>query len=210
MFNFFESLFILALDSEEGCIIEAVAKKLESVLIGAVFAELVLKNRIALQDKRIVVIDQSPTEHPVLDKALLEIIGSPKPRKIRYWINTLVYKKYQQDISHQLVEKAILLRTKKRLKFVTPYGKGSEGNVSAQYILKRHLREAVFSGKDLEISDKVLLAFVYRADLIKLVFTQGERKTARKQMKKLIQNNAGESIVGEPLDEILALCCDTR
>lgn len=210
MFNLFESLFILALDAEEGEILESVANLFETVLTGAVLAELVLENRIALKDKRIIVIDQSPIEHPVLDKALFEIIDSSRPRKIRYWINTLTYKKCQQDIVHHLVEKAVLTRVKKRLRFVIPCKESTEENGSAQSILKTRIKEIVFSEKDTGLDEKVLLAFVYHADFLKLVFKHGDRKTARKRIKKLLQNDEGESILGEALEEILALCCNSR
>lgn len=44
MANIFESLFLLALDDEEGDIAELIASPLESFLAGAVLAELFLQN----------------------------------------------------------------------------------------------------------------------------------------------------------------------
>lgn len=199
MVKIFEGLFILALDDEEGDIVESVAIDLASSLAGSVLAELVLQKRIELTDHRVVVTDRTPTEHPVLDKALFDILDAAKPRKLRYWINTLTYKKLQEEIGHHLVEKGVLVRKKKRLHLVLPYGDGPEKNVSAKYGLKNRLREIILVGHQPELSEKVLLAFLYYSGMLKLAFTQGERKAAHKRVKKLVENEE----VGSPLDEIL-------
>ena len=210
MINIFESLFILALDDEEGDFAESIVSILEPALAGAVLAELVLLSRIELVDNRVVVTDQTHTELPILDNALFEILDTTKPRKLKYWINTLISKKIIEEIGQHLVLKELLVRKKKRLRLTTLYGESHYGNVSAKLMVKKRLREIVMEGQEPELFEKVLLTFLYHAEFDKLVFTHGERKAAHKRMKKLITNEEGVSILGETLDEIVAVSCDSK
>ena len=207
MANIFESLFLLALDDEEGSIVESVESSLESILAGAVLAELVLQNRFNLTDNRITVTDQTPTGHRILDKTLQDMIDAGKPRKLKYWFNTLTYKKALDEVGQYLVEEGVLIRKKKHLHLVLAYGESPDGSVQSKYCLKNRLREIVLAGQPPELSEKVLLAFLYHAELLKLVFTHGERKAAQKRVKKMVANEEEGSGLGETLDEILAAAC---
>ena len=208
MVNIFESLFILALDDEEGIIVESVEANLESILAGAVLAELIMQNRICLGDHRITVADPTPTGHRILDKTLQDMIDAGKPRKLKYWFNTLTYKKALEEVGQYLVEKGMLVRKKKHLHLVIPYGESPDGTVQSKYGLKNRLRDIVLAGQLPELTEKVLLAFLYHADMLKLVFTHGERKAAQKRVKKLVANDEEGSGLGDALDEILASACE--
>jgi golgi phosphoprotein 3 len=207
MLNIPEALFILALDEEEGEIYESVANSLEFTLAGAVLAELVLQNRIELADHRVMVTDQTQTECPILDQALFDILDTSRPRKLKYWINTLVYKKIQAEVGHQLVEKGVLARKKKRLRQVIPVGENQEGNGTARHSLKKRLREIVFAGQAPDLSEKVLLAFLAHSELFKLVFKHGDRKAARQRVKNLIKNDEEGIRQDKTLDEIVDIAC---
>jgi len=197
MANLFESLFILALDEDEGYIVESVVEDLESALAGAVLAELVLRKRISLNENNVVADDSSPTEHPILDKALFDIAAEAKVRKLKYWINTLAYKKFLQEIGHDLVEQGVLARHKKRLLLSAPESEEQEAREpSLKFKTKEHLRAVILAGEKAELTDKVLLMFLYQADLLRLVFTVGERKAASKRIRKLLKSD-------EPVDTLL-------
>ncbi len=207
MVNIFEALFILAVDDEDGDVVESVLRPLESILAGAVLAELVLRKRVELVDNRVCIFDQMPTEHPILDRALFDMIDTKEHRKLRYWINTLAYKKLMDEIGHQLVTRGVLVRKKKRLHLVNSCNEHSDVNIVPKYNLKNRLREIVLAGQPAELSEKVLLAFLYHSEMLKLAFTFGERKAAHKRIKKLITNDEGESSLGKTLDEIVAAAC---
>lgn len=185
----FESLFILALDEDEGYIVESVTEHLESALAGAVLAELVLQKRISLNKNRVTVDDSSPTEHPILDKALFDIAAESKERKLIYWIKTLAYKKFLQEIGQDLVEQGVLVRHKKRLLLTSP--ERAENKVqepSLKFKTNEHLRAVILAGEQAELADTVLLMFFYQANLLRLLFTVGERKAASKRIRKMLKN----------------------
>lgn len=184
----FEALFVLALDEEEGYIVESALENLETALAGAVLAELALQERIGLKDNRVVVSNQECSGNPILDKALDDILSDTRLRKPRYWINTLVYKKVLKEIGHDLVDQGVLCRQKKRLRLAAPSDEEQAPVPSLKYRIKCHLREIVLAGGSPELADQVLLAFLYHANLLRLVFTVGERKIASKKVKGLLKH----------------------
>ncbi|HVN54973.1 MAG TPA: GPP34 family phosphoprotein [Anaerolineaceae bacterium] len=207
MLTISEALLVLAIDEEDGDIVEAYQATLESILPGAVLAELVLQNRIGLADQRVVVIDPAPTGHRVLDQALFDILDTSRPRRLKYWMNTLTYKKFHEEIGHELVEKGVLVRKKKRLRLAGSYVEKTKGNGAAQPGLQSRIHAIVFAGQQPDLSEKVLLAFLVYGELVRLVIPRGDRKLARKRMRNLIESADGASCLGETLDEILAISC---
>lgn len=208
MSNIFEALFILAVDDEEGGVVEPVANKLESILAGAVLAELVLMKRIELTEQRVCITDRLPAGHPVLDQVLFDIIDTSRPRKLKYWINTLIYKKLVDEIGYHLVEQGVLTRKRKRLHLANSSNGHSGGDTLPKYTLKNRLREIVLAGQSMDPSEKVLLAFLYHGEMLKLTFTLGERKAAHKRVKKLVASDGDESVLGKTIEEIVATACD--
>jgi hypothetical protein len=61
-----------------------------------------------------------------------------------------------------------------------------------------------------DLAEKVLLAFFYYGDLLKLVFKHSEQKTAQRRVKKLIFGNEEGSKLGETLDEIMTIACKSE
>ncbi|HVP20772.1 MAG TPA: GPP34 family phosphoprotein [Anaerolineaceae bacterium] len=205
MFTIFETLFLLAIDDEEGDVIDSAVSVLEPALAGSVLAELVLLNRIKLEDGRITITDQAPTEDRILDKTLSAIQEAGRLRKLKYWINTLTYEKLLSEIGQSLVEKGVLVRKKKRLLLVVPYGEGSARQISVKYGLKNHLREIVLGGQAADQREFVQLALLNECDLLSLVFTRGERKGAQKKIDTLIEGPGLSVGLGNALNEIIAV-----
>ncbi len=187
----------------EGYIVESVLEDFETALAGAVLAELALQERIELKDGRVVVSNKECTEHPVLDKALNDILDETRLRRPRYWINTLAIKKLQ-EIGYDLVEQGVLSRHKKRLHLTVSAGEDQAAVPSLKYNITSHLREIVLAGGQPELADQVLLSFLYHADLLRLVFTVGERKIASKEIKKLLENGR----MNEKLKTIVKTACE--
>jgi hypothetical protein len=205
MFTIFETLFILAVDDEEGNVLESVVKVLEPALAGGVLAELALLNRIKLEDGRIIIKDESPIDNPILDKTLYAIQEMGRLRKLKYWINTLTYEKLLAEIGQCLVEDGALVRKKKKLRLVIPFGEGQDKQVSAKYGLKNRLREIVLEGQSPDQCEMVQLALLYECDLVTLVFTRGERKAANKKIKTMIDSSKPETGLDDVLYEIIAV-----
>jgi len=199
----FENLYILALDDEEGKIVESTENAMEAALACAVLAELYLQKRIDLIEGRVSLLDQASLDHPVMDLTIFSIVEAARARKLRYWINSLTYKKLLAEIPNHLVDCGVLFRKKKHLRAVVPYRTASGEEILAKFELKQHLREIVLASGQPDIDEMVLLAVLYHADLLTLVFTRGERKAAAKHIRNKIVENDSNSVLGPGLDEIV-------
>jgi hypothetical protein len=192
-------LFLLVLDEEEGEIPKSVEEKLDALLAGAILTDLALFERIMLIDGRVVVRDQTLTEDELLDKTLFNILDTRRPRKLRYWINTIIYEKITIEVGHDLVMKGVLKRKKKQLHLAA-----SEGGDTFRSHLISNLRRIVLENQEPKLREKVLLTLLYNGDLLRLIFSHKERKTARKRAKKLISIDGEGNNLGTPFDEIVA------
>ena len=202
MIPIFEALFILVLD-DEGYIVESAEKNLESALAGAVLAELVFQQRIELKDDRVVAVNQLPTECPILDTALSNILDAARSRKLRHWLNALSDKKLLEEIGQFLVEERVLVRKKKRLYLAT-----LDGRDSVKSRLKSRLQEIILDNQEPDLREKTLLAFLEYADLFKLIFSHRERKIAQKRIQKLIADDEARNDLDMSLNEIVSAACE--
>jgi hypothetical protein len=200
----FEALFLLAIDVDAGNIVDSAVGRFETALGLAILADLVILNRIDLVDNRVVVLEPAPTENPILDRALFEMADSKKARKLRYWINNLVYKKLVDDVGQFLIEKGALYRKKKRMRLMDP-GKGHPVGAYLQNNLKQCLRDNILSGRKPDACERITLILLYHFDLLGLVFRRGEKKGARKQITKLVQTGEEDPT----FDRKLAKLADT-
>lgn len=203
-FKVYESLFILAIDAE-GDFPTSLIDTLDTSLAAAIIFELVLHNKINLNEHRVAVNDSLSTEDPILDNILYAMTDMARMRKLRYWIHTLVYKHIADEIGHRLVEKNVLVRKKKHLRLVSPYCQELRMQENAKYYVLNHLRKIVLAGSPSDLGDRVLLRFLYRGDMLSLVFTRGEHKAARMYMKKLIldEEENREHHLEKIVDEIM-------
>ena len=67
------------------------------------------------------------------------------------------------------------------------------------------LREVVLTYQEPDLPERTLLALLYQANYLGLVFTRDERKAANKRINKLLVDQAGNSSLGKSIDEILSI-----
>ncbi len=184
MAKIYESLFILSLDEVEGKIVDSAQEDLETALSAAVLADLTLEKKIAIEDERVNLVDQTFLDDFVLDNAITLILESARPRKLRYWLNTLQYKKLKDEIGHALVSRGLFNRKKNHL---VPVGR--ESVPSPSFETRRHLREICLAGGQPDAVDVSLLGLLLCSGLLKLIFTRGERKAAENRINTCLLAN---------------------
>ena len=118
-----------------------------------------------------------------------------------------MFEEYLEEVGHHLVVTGVLVRKKKRLFLALQDGESPQGEDTIKNRLKSHVREIVLDGKEPELPELVLLAFLYHADLFKLVFGRSDRKKARKRIIKLIFDEDEASRLGATLDIIVTMAC---
>ena len=204
MLNLAEELFLLALDDEDGSIAAPALDTLRYGLAAALLADLTLLGKIAVEDQRISLLDPAPTSDDLLDDTLHRIAQSNKPRKVKYWISALGFRKLPKQIAERLVARGVLCEEERRYLWVTPYAIYPQQDASAKYWIKQGLRAAGLTSAKPEQRGVVLLSLMKGCRLLTLVFTKDERKAAGKRVDELVKGEDFGAAVAQTLADIEA------
>jgi hypothetical protein len=209
MFTLAEEFFLLSIDDARGKIITAVSDGLKIGLAGALLADLALHNKINLVNKRLAVIDPSPTGEALLDEALARLAADKKPRKTSAWVEKLADRKLPKKTAQRLVEKNVLQIVEKHYLWVIPYEVFPQVDASAKYWVKQHLRSAVLAGGETTPGIIAFLSLLKACRLLNLVFTRDEIKAATLKVDGLVKGEPFGAAVAEMIAEIEAAMAAT-
>jgi golgi phosphoprotein 3 len=207
MLSLTEELFLLSLREKKHSVDLPYSPAMPYALAGAMLVELVLANRIQLQDgKRVVPLSSEPVESEPLNELLVSISATEKPRKITYWIHHVGIKgkRLEKHLLASLIARGILKVEEKKTLWVIPYTEYAQQDASAKYLRKQHLRDVVFSRQEADPQSVALLSLMKAADLLDHLFTPDEFKAAQTRVEAIIKDEAVGQAVIETLDAISA------
>ena len=204
MFTITEEFFLLSIDDDKGKIISAVSEGFHLGLAGTVLAELALQGKISVSNKKLTVIDPTPTGDPLLDEGLARIAAEKRPRKINHWLQKLGDNKLASKVAGRLVEKRVIRIEQKRYLWVIPYEVFPQVDASAKYWVKFHLRSAVLARGEVTPGILTLLSLLKACQLLNLVFTRDELKAASRKVADLVNGEIIGKAVAETIAEIEA------
>jgi hypothetical protein len=205
MLTLFDKLIILSLHDEECTVLPSIAKKLGIGVSGAILAELVLRGKVQLgSSRKLEVVDAGETGDKVLDKALNYFQGFKQRRKVPYYLELLnnEFGKHLKKQVGRLVLDGIFDQGEDGLTWVMPYADSPNPNASAKYIIKSHLRELVLTRGEPELADLALLDLAKASNLLSLIFTKDERKTAERWIYSSVMSKALNDPIAQSLQEI--------
>jgi golgi phosphoprotein 3 len=200
MLTLAEELLLIFIDDATGAI--APIDAVQCGLAGAILSDLALRGKIYSEDKRMVVVDPTPTGDEILDGALEIMAAYKKTHKVKYWIGALGGRKLVRRIARQLVASNILRLEKKHYLWVVPYDCYPQQDASAKYWVKQHLRAVVLGGEKPDLHDLALLSLLKASRFLNMLFTRGERKAADKKVDGLVAGNIFGEAVTQTLEEI--------
>ncbi len=194
-----EELLTLAIDDNEGAVSASMKSVLRFGLAGAFLAELVQAHKIQLAEDRLTLASSEPTGDALFDDILAMVSSDNKPRKLGRWIQAIGSKLTIKQVALRLVERKVIVIDNKQYAWVIPYPAFPQGQASAKYLLKQHLRGIVLAGQPATPADLVLLSLLQACRLLRLVFTRDERPCADKKVEEMVQ---GE-VFGEALAKLV-------
>ena len=206
MLNLMEELLLLALDDEKGKIIYSSSSALPYGLRGALLLELVLVKKIDVVNKKLVVIDNSPVENPLLNSALDIITNHHKEKKVKYWVSKLKSKMKQlrQDLLLGLMDKGIIEKRDEKILWIIPTKRYPTKNSIPENIVRKRIIDIVLHNKQADERSLMLISLINSCSLIKEVFKKEDRKEAKKKIKEIVKGeNIGKAIIDQVNDEIM-------
>lgn len=175
-------------------------------LQGAVLAELMLHDRIGLEEKnRVVVRDASPLPDPILNQALRRIADSRHPRPIGEWIGERLipnnplksHPVLRSAVSEQLVARGVLRRKEERHLGVIPDQTYPTLNPEPEQELRARLRVALLAEGPVEERLVILIALLRGAEALDRVLAPPEVLSAAARIQQLCDSAPAVACAGQ-------------
>ncbi len=205
MLTLYEELLLLAIHEDKGTVIRDTQEGLKPGLAGAILAELAFAGKIStVNNHRLKLVDNKPTEDPILDRAISILAESEKERKFVYWLNNLNSKpeKLARQVTDSLVEKQIFTQEDDRLLWVIPSPMHPESKATVKYSVVRLLRGIVLAQEEPHPREIAFLSLVCACDFLDLLFLRDERKAASQRINELVVFHAMQNPILETIQEI--------
>ena len=206
MLNLMEELLLLALDDEKGKIIFSSSSALPYGLRGALLLELALMKKIDVVNKKLVVINDNPTENSLLNNALEMIANHHKQKKVKYWVSKLKSKMKQlrKDLLSGLMDKGIIEKKDEKILWLIPTKRYPTKNPIPENEVRSRIIDIVLHNKQADERSLMLISLINSCSLIKEVFAKEDRKIAKKKIKEIVKGeNIGNAIIDQVNDEIM-------
>lgn len=118
--TFTEEIVLLALDDRTGAPLPLPVTALAYGLAGAVLADLAVAGKIDTDEKKLVVLDTTPTGDPLLDPWLALIAADKTTHSVAHWLSVLAdrQKELEQPALNRLLSRGILKREDKKILWV--------------------------------------------------------------------------------------------
>lgn len=198
---FYEEILLLALKDEAG--VTSVAY-LEQSIAGAVLAELLLTERIVIENtkkKLVKVINPEPMNDPVLDVCFDKIKARKKGLSMQDWVAQLMgISKLFHTAAQQLCERGILKADKDKVLLFFTRRIYPEINPIPEKRLISELQMAIFSeSRDVEPRTVVLISLAQSSGLLKIIFGRKEIAARKDRIESIVAGDMSGKAVKEAI-----------
>jgi Golgi phosphoprotein 3 (GPP34) len=178
--------------------------RLDNGLGGALLLELAIAGRLAIEDKKVVVRDGTPTGDPLVDQALARIGADDKHRKPGHWV-----KKFAKDARKltldRLVDQEVLTRQQDTVLLVFPrtrYPASHGVEPVPETEARQRLTAAVSGTGPVEPRTAALCALVAATNLDRKVFRSLDRGRAQARLREISAGDWAATAVRQTIEEI--------
>jgi len=171
---------------------------------GALLLELAISGRVGIEDKKVVVLDGTPTGDPLVDQALGRTAADEKPRRPAYWV-----KKFAKDTRklalNRLVEQGVLARREDTVLLVFPrtrYPAPDGLEPAPETEARQRLIAAVSASGPVEPRTAALCALLAATNLDRKVFRTLDRERVKARLKEISAGDWAATAVRQTIEEI--------
>lgn len=201
-----EELLLLALRDEEGTISAAMYPY---ALAGAILAELMLHERIRVEDskqKMVHVLDDSSLGDTLLDECLATIAKTERPDSLADWVERFTAIRHLKDrVAEGLCDRGILRAEKGTFLFVFPKVTYPEVDHGPEGKILQRLQFAIFSEvEDIDTRTAVLLSLASSTGMLPTIFAPKELKPRQEHIDRVTQGEQVGQAAKEAIDAMQA------
>ncbi len=200
MANLAEELLLLAFHDQTG---RNQATNLELGLAGAIVLELALAERIDVVDKRVRVVDATPTGDGLVD-SMLQRLADDKPRRAQSVVQRLSRGLVQQ-VRDGLVRSGVLRHDRDTVLGLFPFNRyvaTADNRIEVDAV--RRLSTAIDTGHTRDQRTSALASLVYILQLEKKVFPDRRKRDVRAALKQLSEASWASRATKQAVDAAMA------
>lgn len=195
-----EELTLLAYDDESGK--STAGSYFDYGLGGALLAELALTGKVSLADKKVTVVDPTPTGDAMLDAAL-NTIASSSARKPQRWVEQL-RKGTKDTVLRRLVDAGMLREESGKVLLVFSTTKYPARDTVPELEVRQRLTAAIVEGRIPEERTLTLAVLVNACGMGPKVFPTLDKKALRRKLNELTAGNWAAKATKEAIEAVQA------
>ena len=176
-------------------------------LNGAALAELMLRERIRLDEKgRVIVTNAAPTGDDLLDRALSRLAQSRRIGKLSGWVATLYRGRpgARQSLIDRLIDRGILTMEEGRILWVFPTTRYPARDPISEHEVRERLRRAILADGPVDQTLTTLIALLNACHSLDRVLSKEELKRRRSRIKQICEGDAVGTAVSRAVSAAVA------
>lgn len=185
-----QAIVLLGLDDEQGHFDSGTATYLNYGFAAALIIDLLLAERIELEDGKIRVKTNALTRNKALDNVLSRMYRVKSPKSVSHWVHAIVMdcaKLWKQTLN-ELIQQGILRHKTKKFLWVFKLNRYPTVDSRAEDKLRARLRELLFQSESPDKDERMLLSILLHCELYTLIAKgKEERKQAKARLKALTE-----------------------
>ena len=203
-----EEVMLLALKDEGGTIASGTNYKF--ALAGAVLAELLLSERIAVEERKkkkyAVLKDSTPLGDPVIDECLKKVVNAKKNQQLQTWVSRFSgLKDLKNRVARSLVQRGILRADEDKVLLLFTRKIYPEVNPEPERKMIERLREAVLTeAEDIDPRTVVLVSLADSTGLLKVIFDKKDLKAQKKRIEQVVNGDVSGKATKEAIEAMQA------
>jgi Golgi phosphoprotein 3 (GPP34) len=197
---------LLLLVYDDAGSMQASAQVVDYGLAGALLMELMLAERLAVPDKRLVVTDPSPVGDPLADQALARIAADRRGRKPKDWVGPLSGG-LRERVLDRLVDAGLLRREEDRVLWVFPrtrFPSASGAEPLPEGEARRRLLAAVDASGPVDERTAALCALVRAVGIERIAVPDRPRREVRDRFQEIVEISWPADAVRKAITEMEA------
>jgi hypothetical protein len=202
-----ESILLLSLDDEKGSF-STDETYLQYAFSAALLLDLVLAERIGLEEQYLRLKTNAVTDNRLLNEVLRRIQEAKKPGTLGSWLHGLVLEDttFRARAIDQLVSRNILERKKDKFLWVFNVTRYPAVNSQPENALRARLQAIIFGDAPPTPQERMLLAIIQACQMEKaLVPAKDKRKMAKEKIAALTEASEMRKLLGEVIAEMEAM-----
>ncbi|MFI7615521.1 GPP34 family phosphoprotein [Nonomuraea terrae] len=168
-----EELLLLALSEDKGKPLVSTAQ-LDPALAGALLAELAVRDRVELSNKKVTVKDPSPVGDDELDAVLSRIVAQEKEKSPVWWVQKLQAGKQRRRLLSRLAASGVLSEERGKVLGVFPVTRWPEAHPGVEADVRERV-SAVLAGAAPDTRTAVLISVANAASIVRKAFPGADK-----------------------------------